>query len=96
MICWELLRRKYISKIHNTNFQIVGLIASAQEYSSGNPQVVAVLDKVIEALRSTELYTPVMRDDYRVQTGEPVATDLIGALLAVSFILNFLLTLLNI
>lgn len=40
-----------------------------------------MLDKVIDILRSTELYLPQMKDDQRMRSEDPVTTDLIGALL---------------
>ncbi|KAI4467368.1 cyclic nucleotide phosphodiesterase [Holotrichia oblita] len=53
-----------------------------QDSAGSNNQLVGTLDKVIEMLRCTELYSPQMKADNRVAAEEPVATDLIGALIS--------------
>lgn len=58
------------------------MIAQAQEIAGPNAQVVQVLDKVVDTLRCSELYSPNVKDD-RLHADEPVASDLIGALLSV-------------
>lgn len=61
--------------------QVISLICSVQE--SANPESCKMLDKVIDILRSTELYSPNMKEDHRVRAEDPVTNDLIGALLTV-------------
>lgn len=41
-----------------------------------------MLDKVIELIKTNELYLPQMKDEHRFRTDDPVTTDLIGALLS--------------
>lgn len=62
--------------------QVIGLVAEAQEIA-GNTLAVPLLDKAMEILKCTELYSPSLKDDVRVKTDEPVASDLISALLSV-------------
>lgn len=57
-------------------------MSSAQE--GATPQTVTLIDRAIDVLRTTELYSPHMREDYRLKSDDPVANDLIGALLTVS------------
>lgn len=63
---------------------MISLICSVQETAC--PESVKMLDKVIDTLRSTELYSPQMKEDHRVRSEDPVTNDLIGALLTVSYI----------
>lgn len=62
--------------------QIISLIAQAQD-DSGKEEVVSALDKVMDILRSTELYAIHMKEQQKIKADEPVASDLIGALLSV-------------
>ncbi|XP_049815169.1 high affinity cAMP-specific and IBMX-insensitive 3',5'-cyclic phosphodiesterase 8A isoform X1 [Schistocerca nitens] len=78
------IRRQSIAKLHNLSIEapitkVISLIATAQETSS--PEVVHMLDKVVDILRTTELYSPVMKED-KVRPGDPVTSDLISALLS--------------
>lgn len=80
----EGMRRQSIAKLHNLSIEapitkVISLICSAQETSS--PEVVQMLDKVVDILRTTELYSPVMKED-KVRPGDPVTSDLISALLS--------------
>lgn len=59
------------------------MIEQAQD-TSGKDEVVSALDKVMEMLRSTELYAIHMKEQPRMKYDEPVASDLIGALLSVN------------
>lgn len=60
--------------------KVISLITAAQENS---PIYIAqTLDKVLEILRSSELYSPQFVNAVRVE--DAMATDLLGGLLAVS------------
>ncbi|XP_069672167.1 high affinity cAMP-specific and IBMX-insensitive 3',5'-cyclic phosphodiesterase 8B isoform X3 [Periplaneta americana] len=79
------LRRQSIAKLHNLSIEapitkVIALITSVQE-SSTNQEDIQTLDKVVDILRTTELYSPQMKDD-KTKTGDPVTNDLIGALLS--------------
>jgi len=78
------LRRQSIAKLHNLSIEapitrVIALINSVQE--NAGTEVVQTLDKVVDILRTTELYSPQLKDD-RGKSGDPVASDLIGALLS--------------
>ncbi|GJQ78525.1 hypothetical protein Trydic_g11639 [Trypoxylus dichotomus] len=62
--------------------KVIHLIAQAQDSAGNNNQLIGLLDKVIETLRCTELYSPQMKADSRTASDEPVASDLIGALIS--------------
>lgn len=64
-------------------FQIISLLEHAQE-ESGKEEVVDALDKVMDILKSTELYAVQMKEQQKIKSDEPVASDLIGALLSVN------------
>ncbi|XP_068083282.1 high affinity cAMP-specific and IBMX-insensitive 3',5'-cyclic phosphodiesterase 8 isoform X2 [Anabrus simplex] len=83
-VCSDGIRRQSMSKLHNLSIEapitkVITLITSAQENST--PEVAAVLEKVVDILRTTELYSPVMKED-KVRTGDAVTSDLIAALLS--------------
>ncbi|KAK5649021.1 hypothetical protein RI129_003913 [Pyrocoelia pectoralis] len=59
--------------------KVITLLSQAQEQT--NPNVVSILDKVIEMLNNTELYSPQLKDDLKLRCDEPVTSDLISALL---------------
>ncbi|XP_031328347.1 high affinity cAMP-specific and IBMX-insensitive 3',5'-cyclic phosphodiesterase 8 isoform X3 [Photinus pyralis] len=59
--------------------KVISLLSQAQEQT--NPNVVSIIDKVIEILNNTELYSPHLKDDLRLKCDEPVTSDLITALL---------------
>lgn len=61
---------------------MVTILSQVQENLS--PEEAKLLDKVMEFLKREGLYSPQMKD---MRTDDPVATDLIGALLTV--ILSF-------
>ncbi|KAF2894413.1 hypothetical protein ILUMI_11764, partial [Ignelater luminosus] len=80
----DYLRRTSLAKLSALPLEapitkIITLLAQAQEQS--NPQVISVIDKAIDILRSTELYSPHVKDDLRLRSDEPVTSDLITALL---------------
>ncbi|XP_021913481.1 high affinity cAMP-specific and IBMX-insensitive 3',5'-cyclic phosphodiesterase 8-like isoform X2 [Zootermopsis nevadensis] len=78
------LRRQSIAKLHNLSIEapitkVIALITSVQENAS--LEDIQTLDKVIDILRTTELYSPQLKDD-KGKPGDPVTNDLIGALLS--------------
>ncbi|XP_071053558.1 high affinity cAMP-specific and IBMX-insensitive 3',5'-cyclic phosphodiesterase 8 isoform X3 [Onthophagus taurus] len=63
--------------------KIITLITQAQDMAGQNNQLTTALDKVVDLLRCTELYSPQMKvDQYVKSADEPVTADLIGALLS--------------
>lgn len=44
----------------------------------------ACIERAVDMLRTSELYSPQMRDEPKLRVEDPIATDLIGALLSVS------------
>lgn len=70
-------------------FQIISLLDQARESSNNTTQVVQLLDKVEDMLRTPELYSPHVKEDSRVKSDEPVVSDLISALLSVSEFMHF-------
>lgn len=83
----NVIRRQSLVKLHSVTIEapitrVFNIITAAQENS---PSYVAqALEKVLEILRSTELYSPQMisADSFKPGTADPVATDLLGALLS--------------
>lgn len=78
------LRRQSIAKLHNLSIEapitkVIALITSVQE--NANLEDIQTLDKVVDILRTTELYSPQLKDD-KGKSGDPVTNDLIGALLS--------------
>uniref|UniRef100_A0A1B6C1K8 3',5'-cyclic-AMP phosphodiesterase n=1 Tax=Clastoptera arizonana TaxID=38151 RepID=A0A1B6C1K8_9HEMI len=79
-------RRQSLAKLHNLPLEapitrVISLICAAQENSTG--QVVQILDKVVDILRTTELYSSHLKAD-NLRCEDPVTSDLIGALITVS------------
>lgn len=75
-----------ISKTHTWSAflsQVVGIIDQIRENVGSNPQLVQLVDKVEDILRSSELYVSQVKEDYKMKTDEPVVSDLITALLSV-------------
>lgn len=69
-----------------TNFcpamKIINLLSQVQENCSSDEA--RLIDKVLEFLKREGLYSPQMKE---IRTDDPIATDLIGALLTVRMIL---------
>ncbi|XP_024944764.1 high affinity cAMP-specific and IBMX-insensitive 3',5'-cyclic phosphodiesterase 8 isoform X2 [Cephus cinctus] len=80
-------RRSSLAKLHNLPLEapitkVITLLTNAiTETSASHPEVAMQIDKAIETLKTTELYVPHMREDARAYN-DPVATDLVEALLA--------------
>nr|XP_018914696.1 PREDICTED: high affinity cAMP-specific and IBMX-insensitive 3',5'-cyclic phosphodiesterase 8B [Bemisia tabaci]XP_018914697.1 PREDICTED: high affinity cAMP-specific and IBMX-insensitive 3',5'-cyclic phosphodiesterase 8B [Bemisia tabaci]XP_018914698.1 PREDICTED: high affinity cAMP-specific and IBMX-insensitive 3',5'-cyclic phosphodiesterase 8B [Bemisia tabaci]XP_018914699.1 PREDICTED: high affinity cAMP-specific and IBMX-insensitive 3',5'-cyclic phosphodiesterase 8B [Bemisia tabaci] len=77
-------RRQSLAKLHNLPLEapitrVISLICSAQENSSDH--VVQILDKVMDILRTTELYSSHLKAD-NIRCDDPVTSDLIGALIS--------------
>ncbi|PSN58085.1 High affinity cAMP-specific and IBMX-insensitive 3' [Blattella germanica] len=69
------LRRQSIAKLHNLSIEapitrVIALITSVQESAP-----------VVDILRTTELYSPQLKDD-KGKPGDPITSDLMGALLS--------------
>ncbi|XP_050433933.1 high affinity cAMP-specific and IBMX-insensitive 3',5'-cyclic phosphodiesterase 8 isoform X2 [Adelges cooleyi] len=76
-------RRQSLAKLHNLPLEapitkVISLICAAQENSSD--QVVQILDKVVDILRVTELYSSHLKTE-NIKYDDPVTSDLIGALI---------------
>ncbi|XP_060519111.1 high affinity cAMP-specific and IBMX-insensitive 3',5'-cyclic phosphodiesterase 8 isoform X2 [Cylas formicarius] len=83
----DFLRRTSLAKLNALPLEapitkIVGLIDQVRETSSSNPQVIQLLDKVEDILKSSELYSSQVKEDYRIRSDEPVVSELITALLS--------------
>lgn len=88
----QSIRRQSIAKLSALPIEapitkVITLLYSAHEQSSGLVQ--QQLEKVLDILRSTELYSPQLKEN-RIQAEDPITTDLISALLSVSLILMLL------
>ncbi|XP_065200949.1 high affinity cAMP-specific and IBMX-insensitive 3',5'-cyclic phosphodiesterase 8-like isoform X2 [Planococcus citri] len=76
-------RRQSLAKLNNLPLEapitkVISLITKAQENSSEN--VSQVLDKVVDILRTTELYSSHVKSE-SIKFEDPVTSDLIGALI---------------
>ncbi|XP_071453513.1 high affinity cAMP-specific and IBMX-insensitive 3',5'-cyclic phosphodiesterase 8 isoform X2 [Hetaerina americana] len=80
----QFIRRQSLAKLHALTMEapitrVMSLIYAAQE--NGPPNLTPLLDKVIDMLRSNELYSPRLTEE-NVCPDDPVTNDLIGALLS--------------
>lgn len=87
----QSLRRQSLAKLNSLPIEapitkVITLLYSAHEQSS--PSIQAQLDKVVDILRSTELYSPQLKEN-RIRPDDPVTVDLISALLSVIFFLLY-------
>ncbi|CAH0552157.1 unnamed protein product [Brassicogethes aeneus] len=83
----DYLRRSSLAKLNALPLEapitkILTLLDQAKDFSPGNAQVVQLLEKIEETLRTSELYTSHAKDDLKMRTDEPVVSDLITALLS--------------
>ncbi|KAL4705560.1 hypothetical protein ACJJTC_006888 [Scirpophaga incertulas] len=79
------LRRTSLAKLQGLPLEapitkVIALLAAAQE--GAPPNTVAYIERAVDMLRTSELYSPQMRDEPKMRVEDPVATDLIGALLS--------------
>ncbi|XP_076177149.1 phosphodiesterase 8 [Ptiloglossa arizonensis] len=77
-------RRSSLQKLHSLQLEapitkVITLLSNAITEST-SPETAAQIDKAIEMLKTTELYAPNLKEDRNYT--DPVATDLVGALLA--------------
>ncbi|XP_072746974.1 high affinity cAMP-specific and IBMX-insensitive 3',5'-cyclic phosphodiesterase 8 isoform X4 [Anoplolepis gracilipes] len=77
-------RRSSLQKLHTLQLEapitkVITLLSNA--VTDTNPETAAQIDKAINILKTTELYVPQLKED-RATYSDPVATDLVGALLA--------------
>lgn len=82
-IASENIRRTSLAKLSSLPLEapitkVVSMLSQVQE--SCSPDEAKLLDKVMEFLKREGLYSPQMKD---MRSEDPVATDLIGALLTV-------------
>lgn len=61
---------------------MISLLSAATE--GAPPSTVACIERAVDMLRTSELYSPQMKEDPKLRAEDPIATDLIGALLSVS------------
>ncbi|XP_041984871.1 high affinity cAMP-specific and IBMX-insensitive 3',5'-cyclic phosphodiesterase 8 isoform X2 [Aricia agestis] len=79
------LRRTSLAKLQGLPLEapitkVISLLSAATE---GAPAAtVACIDRAVDMLRTSELYSPQMREDPKLRHEDPIATDLIGALLS--------------
>ncbi|KAM0725260.1 High affinity cAMP-specific and IBMX-insensitive 3',5'-cyclic phosphodiesterase 8 [Formica fusca] len=77
-------RRSSLQKLHTLQLEapitkVITLLSNAA--ADTNSETAAQIDKAINILKTTELYVPHLKED-RATYSDPVATDLVGALLA--------------
>ncbi|CAL8088263.1 unnamed protein product [Orchesella dallaii] len=81
----SILRRQSLAKLHSLTIEapitkVINIIATAQQNC---PVYIAqALEKVLEILRTTELYSPQFFEGNRAKSDDPLTTDLLGALLS--------------
>ncbi|XP_046403889.1 high affinity cAMP-specific and IBMX-insensitive 3',5'-cyclic phosphodiesterase 8-like [Ischnura elegans] len=80
----QFIRRQSLAKLHALTMEapitrVMSLIYAAQENCP--PGLAPMLDKVMDILRSSELYSPRLTEE-SVRPDDPVTSDLIGALLS--------------
>lgn len=87
-------RRQSMAKLHSVTLEapitrVISIITAAQENSPA--YVSQALEKVLEILRSKELYSPQFisnAESIKPLPADPVATDLLGALLSVRNVID--------
>ncbi|XP_026320938.1 high affinity cAMP-specific and IBMX-insensitive 3',5'-cyclic phosphodiesterase 8 [Hyposmocoma kahamanoa] len=78
------LRRTSLAKLQGLPLEapitkVISLLSAAAE--GAPPSTVACIERAVDMLRTSELYSPQMRDETKLRVEDPIATDLIGALL---------------
>ncbi|XP_075981026.1 phosphodiesterase 8 isoform X2 [Anticarsia gemmatalis] len=79
------LRRTSLAKLQGLPLEapitkVISLLSAATE--GAPPSTVACIERAVDMLRTSELYSPQMRDEPKLRVEDPIATDLIGALLS--------------
>nr|XP_023023605.1 high affinity cAMP-specific and IBMX-insensitive 3',5'-cyclic phosphodiesterase 8 isoform X2 [Leptinotarsa decemlineata] len=83
----DYLRRTSLAKLNSLPIEgpitkVISLIDQAREGANQNPQIIQLLDRVEDILKSCELYSTHVKEDFRMKLDEPVVSDLITALLS--------------
>ncbi|GBP64444.1 High affinity cAMP-specific and IBMX-insensitive 3',5'-cyclic phosphodiesterase 8 [Eumeta japonica] len=60
--------------------KVISLLSAAME--GAPPATVACVERAVDMLRTSELYSPQMRDEPKLRAEDPITNDLIGALLS--------------
>ncbi|CAK1584706.1 unnamed protein product [Parnassius mnemosyne] len=79
------LRRTSLAKLQGLPLEapitkVISLLSAATE--GAPPSTVACIERAVDMLRTSELYSPQMKEDPKLRAEDPIATDLIGALLS--------------
>ncbi|KPJ09594.1 High affinity cAMP-specific and IBMX-insensitive 3',5'-cyclic phosphodiesterase 8A [Papilio machaon] len=79
------LRRTSLAKLQGLPLEapitkVISLLSAATE--GAPPATVTCIERAVDMLRTSELYSPQMKEDPKLRTEDPIATDLIGALLS--------------
>ncbi|XP_073953426.1 phosphodiesterase 8 isoform X2 [Choristoneura fumiferana] len=79
------LRRTSLAKLQGLPLEapitkVISLLSTATE--GAPPSTVACIERAVDMLRTSELYSPQMKDEPKLRVEDPIATDLIGALLS--------------
>ncbi|XP_026763013.2 high affinity cAMP-specific and IBMX-insensitive 3',5'-cyclic phosphodiesterase 8 isoform X3 [Galleria mellonella] len=79
------LRRTSLAKLQGLPLEapitkVITLLSAATE--GAPPSTVACIERAVDMLRTSELYSPQMKDEPKLRVEDPIATDLIGALLS--------------
>ncbi|XP_053614513.1 high affinity cAMP-specific and IBMX-insensitive 3',5'-cyclic phosphodiesterase 8 isoform X3 [Plodia interpunctella] len=79
------LRRTSLAKLQGLPLEapitkVIALLSAATE--GAPPSTVACIERAVDMLRTSELYSPQMKDEPKLRVEDPIATDLIGALLS--------------
>ncbi|CAH2042544.1 unnamed protein product, partial [Iphiclides podalirius] len=79
------LRRTSLAKLQGLPLEapitkVISLLSTATE--GAPPSTVACIERAVDMLRTSELYSPQMKEDPKLRAEDPIATDLIGALLS--------------
>ncbi|CAG9762319.1 unnamed protein product [Ceutorhynchus assimilis] len=83
----DYLRRTSLAKLNALPLEapitkVIGLIDQIRENLGTNTQLIQLIDKVEDILKSSELYVSYVKEDYKMRVDEPVVSDLITALLS--------------
>ncbi|KAG6457948.1 hypothetical protein O3G_MSEX010565 [Manduca sexta] len=79
------LRRTSLAKLQGLPLEapitkVISLLSAATD--GAPPSTVACIERAVDMLRTSELYSPQMRDDTKLRVEDPITTELIGALLS--------------
>ncbi|XP_063626705.1 high affinity cAMP-specific and IBMX-insensitive 3',5'-cyclic phosphodiesterase 8 isoform X2 [Cydia splendana] len=79
------LRRTSLAKLQGLPLEapitkVISLLSTATD--GAPPSTIACIERAVDMLRTSELYSPQMKDEPKLRVEDPIATDLIGALLS--------------